>query len=138
MLHKDSSVEKKIEEERRFVGYISSLLHYNAINFDKKNRKYNERFALILDDIDNQSQASLVEKEYITESSYEELENQISDPHLYTLFMSLTTRERQILNLSIINELKDKQIASLLQVSQQSISKTKKVALKKLRNKFNK
>ncbi|RAW09750.1 hypothetical protein DC345_30280 [Paenibacillus taichungensis] len=131
MNHDDSYVEDKVEEEKRFVAYISSLLHYNSINFDKKNRKFNERFALILDDTDYKELTSGVEEDAIQNS--EILENQISDPDLYATFMNLTTKERQILNLSISKELKNTEIARLLNISEQSVSKTKKTALIKMR-----
>ncbi|WP_028592430.1 sigma-70 family RNA polymerase sigma factor [Paenibacillus massiliensis] len=120
------------EVEKRFVGYISSMLHYNAINFDKSNRKFNERFALIMDNSDDTNLGSVIEDEYMNHPSGK-LENELSDPHVYSVFMNLTTRERQVLNLWIMQELKDKEIAILLQVTQQSVSKTRRTALTKMR-----
>ena len=128
--------EKKVnqpgisEEEKRFIGYISSMLHYNSIHFDKKIRKLSERYALVLDDIDVKDEAM---EESNTESISEPLEEQISDPSLYAAFLRLTTREREVVNLSICKLLRDREIAQVLGVSQQSISKTRKKALEKLR-----
>ncbi|MFJ2046037.1 MULTISPECIES: sigma-70 family RNA polymerase sigma factor [Paenibacillus] len=118
------------EEEKRFIGYISSMLHYNSIHFDKKIRKITERYALVLDDIDVKDEAM---EESDTESISEPLEEQISDPSLYAAFLSLTTREREVVNLSICRLLRDTEIAHVLGVSQQSVSKTRKKALEKLR-----
>ncbi|WP_336783471.1 sigma-70 family RNA polymerase sigma factor [Paenibacillus illinoisensis] len=128
--------EKKVnqpgisEEEKRFIGYISSMLHYNSIHFDKKIRKLSERYALVLDDIDVKDEAM---EESNTESISEPLEEQISDPSLYAAFLRLTTREREVVNLSICKLLRDREIAQVLGVSQQSVSKTRKKALEKLR-----
>ncbi|ETT61033.1 hypothetical protein BSK66_31860 [Paenibacillus odorifer] len=132
----ENKEDKDMTLEKRFVGYISSLLHYNSIYFDKKNRKHNERFSMVLDESDYLNHPAENSVEY-SDNFFEELENQISDPSLYAAFINLTEREREILNFSIVQNMKDKEIANKLGVSQQSISKTKKVALKKLRESIN-
>ncbi|OKP96768.1 sigma-70 family RNA polymerase sigma factor [Paenibacillus sp. P46E] len=123
------------EVESKFVAYITSLFHYNSINFDKKIRKLNKRYSLILDDNDKETYYPVSS---MTDdiSSFLTLEDQISDSNLYCKFMELTKREREILNFSIYFELSDTKIAKLLEISQQSISKTKKHALRKLRDSF--
>ncbi|WP_244188571.1 sigma factor-like helix-turn-helix DNA-binding protein [Paenibacillus kribbensis] len=102
------------------------------MNFDKKSRKHSERFSLILDELDYMTHPTENSIEY-SDHSFEKLENQISDPSLYAAFINLTKREREVLNLSIVRNMKDRVIANQLGVSQQSISKTKKGALKKFR-----
>lgn len=135
MLQKRISKAEKINEvdvERRFVGYISSIIHYNSINFDKKDRRYNERFSLVFNEME-QGPLSNNEGDYYNDQPLEDLEYQISNPVLYATFMSLTEREQEVLNLSFCQDLSDTDISSKLGVSQQNISKTKKNALKKLR-----
>ncbi|MEJ3719939.1 sigma-70 family RNA polymerase sigma factor [Paenibacillus polymyxa] len=122
----------KAEIERKFVSYVSNLLHFNSINFDKKNRKYNNRFVLVIDNLDESYFRK--EDDGWFEGNMYTLENQISDPNLHRAFLKLSVRERQILNLSICNEAKDTEIARSLGITQQSVSKSRKNALKKLRN----
>ncbi|WP_342424619.1 sigma-70 family RNA polymerase sigma factor [Paenibacillus sp. FSL E2-0178] len=141
MLEDDHSIDQKennviIDIERRFVSYISSMLHYNSINFDKKKRKYTDRFSLIFDEV-SEMEDSYTEDEGSNENTFENLEDQISNPFIFAAFMSLTERERKILNLTMCQNLNDTEIAHQLGVTQQSISKTKKNAIRKLRNSMN-
>ena len=125
----------KADLEKKFVSYISSLLHFNSINFDKKIRKYNERYPLIMEDVE-ESQFGYVEGNAI-ELDLNGLESQISDPALHKLFLKLSSREKEILNLTYVENKKDAEIAEKLRISQQSISKTRKNALNKLRISLN-
>ncbi|MGO4529973.1 sigma-70 family RNA polymerase sigma factor [Paenibacillus sp. 2TAF8] len=119
--------------EKRFIGYVSSMLHYNSIHFDKKIRKINERYALVLEDMEIRDEVLMTETDVAFGSIVGILEEQISDPFLYAAFLRLTAREREIINLSICKVLRDTEIALILGISQQSVSKTRKKALEKLR-----
>ncbi|WFR63964.1 sigma-70 family RNA polymerase sigma factor [Paenibacillus amylolyticus] len=125
--------EIKAHHERKFVSYISSLLHFNSINFDKKIRKHNERNPLIMDDIE-ENHIAYEDDEKLLGFHLHRLENQISDPNLHKFFLTLSEREKEILNLTYAEEKKDIEISQQLGVSQQSISKTRKNALRKLRH----
>lgn len=129
---RDAEYDTRAINERKFVGYITSLLHFNSINYDKKKRKDNERFRLILDDAEEEMVQSEVSIN-IDYTEYLKLEDQISDDELYYDFMKLTNREREILEYFVYHELNDTEISRILHVSQQSVSKTKKTALEKLR-----
>ncbi|AIQ53421.1 sigma-70 family RNA polymerase sigma factor [Paenibacillus sp. FSL R7-0331] len=142
MIHDDNSKGEEennaiIDIERRFISYISSLLHYSSINLDKRNRKYNEKFSLIFDEVSEAEVSNITEGQIVDEHLFENLEDQISTPSLYAAFMALTKRERRILNLTMSQNLSDTDIALKLGVTQQSISKTKKNAITKLRNSSN-
>ncbi|WP_145149655.1 sigma-70 family RNA polymerase sigma factor [Paenibacillus xylanexedens] len=130
--HKGTTNSIKADLEKKFVSYISTLLHFNSINFDKKIRKHNERYALVLDDME-ESYIGYEDEKLLELNSYR-LENQISDPNLHKFFLKLSEREKEILNFTFVEEKKDTEIAEKLGVSQQSVSKTRKNALKKLRN----
>lgn len=51
--------------EARFTSYIASLIHFSAINYDKKNRLYKDRHQLIMDQNENKDHpyASIVPAE---------------------------------------------------------------------------
>lgn len=121
----DKDKNAKALNESRFVSYITSLLHFNSINFDKKKRKDSERFCLVLDDTEGEQ----VQHENSINTDFTEnltLEDQIIDSQLYSNYMNLTKREREVLNLSVYHELSDTSIAKLLKITQQSVTKTKK------------
>lgn len=135
--HKQQENDVRSLNESRFVSYINSMLHFNSINYDKKKRKDNERYSLILDD----AECDQVQYENLIISDFSDnlkLEDQINDLNLYREFMNLTKREREVVNLAVYHEMSDTKIAGILKITQQSVSKTKKKALEKLRSAFNK
>lgn len=129
-----------VSVEKRFTSYIASLIHFNSINFDKRMRGLNSRYLLTLDSpsaSDGSETSALIDSVESSVPIYqieESLEDQISDPKLYKALKKLNARERAIINLSFYYEFNDTQIGKILRVSQQSISKSKKKILLKLRN----
>ena len=122
----------------RFVSHISSTLHFNSINFDKRQRKLQSRFHRSLNkNSDNEGE----ENKYLdipdenanislnTLLSKEDITKQISCPKLYDALNRLTPKQKQIINLAYVNELNDTEISILLGKSQQAISKMHKKAL---------
>lgn len=127
--------------ELRFTSYINKTLYFTAINFDKKNRSHHKREALILDQpINNQNEnstyieqvASTLTNDY--ETNYSPFENQIVNENLYNAFKKLTKKQQEILYYAYVEELVDREITEILNVSRQAISKTRKKALISLKN----
>ncbi|MBC9722021.1 MAG: sigma-70 family RNA polymerase sigma factor [Lactobacillus sp.] len=137
-LSKDKSLEllldnrfKKFYRKYRLISYIIKVFHFESKHFDKKLRDFKNRYALetnvdgILANqqifkIDTYGESSLSLKDHLTN---EELNNE---------FSNLTFTQQKILTLSFLLELNDTEIAARLGVTQQSVFKTKKTALKKL------
>lgn len=136
---------KQFYSEIRLIKYISKLLHNNSVNYDKKQRKNKERCALILDqsasynDDDQTTLVNLIPSEtaaivsMLMENS-PHLEECIDHPKLYQALKMLTPNQKKIIDLAYVRELKDTEIAKLLGVSQQSVSKTHKKALIRISN----
>jgi RNA polymerase sigma factor (sigma-70 family) len=61
------------------------------------------------------------------------LEDQISSQELYQALLSLTPKQKKVLQLTYVKQLLDKDIANRLGVSQQAVSQTRRTALKKLK-----
>lgn len=121
--------------EARFTSYIASLIHFSAINYDKKNRLYKDRHQLIMDQNENKDHpyASIVPAETDTYHFVERnLQQVITEKRMYEAIQQLTDREQRILCYLYIYEMTEKEISSQLQVTQQAISKTKRLAIKKL------
>lgn len=117
--------------EVRFTTYISSLIRYSSIDFDKKERKIQKKAALILDDTFNNIKFNMTTQESSLDDA--EIENITSSSLLYKGLLLLTKKEKEVLEESYIMSLSDTEIARKKNVSQQAISKTRTKALKKLR-----
>ncbi|MGQ8873471.1 sigma-70 family RNA polymerase sigma factor [Paenibacillus sp. TSA_86.1] len=118
--------------EIRFTSYILSLIRFASIDFDRKERKNSQRSVLVLD---NQENSYLLEKNTVKNDEKEvSLGELFSDPILFKAIHQLTKKEKEILVKAYIMELSDTQIARTNNVSQQSVSKLRTKALKKIKN----
>ncbi|WCT55625.1 sigma-70 family RNA polymerase sigma factor [Paenibacillus kyungheensis] len=121
--------------EARFTSYIASLIHFSAINYDKKNRLYKDRYQLIVDQNRDSDHASAsifpadTDTYHFVEQSWQQV---MTEKRMYEAIEQLTSREQSILCYLYIYEMTEKEISTKLQVTQQAISKTKRLALKKL------
>lgn len=142
----EPSNEKRELLNRRFVEfyykiklitYFSKVIGFEAKRYDKKDREYKERNQLVLDKKDENNEDSIMNlfesKADVYFLNNTKLEDYIEDPIVYKIVSKLTKRQKQILYLSYINNMKDIEIAKLLRVSQQAITKTKNQALNKVR-----
>jgi RNA polymerase sigma factor (sigma-70 family) len=127
----------------RFLKYISTSIRYAAIDFDKRLNRIRNREQLILDQPLEDEERNLLNERWlktndqIVEESFFAISmnfvEAIEDPLIYRALRSLTDRQKLIVTLSFVLKYQDKEIADLLGVSQQSVSKTKKVAIVKIR-----
>lgn len=151
----DSSEENKIKLEQafkifffefRFIKYLSSIIHYASIDYDKKRNKREERMVLIYDqpinDEDTVCLGELFQERLNNEDdnkqlvSPDEFSNLLENESLYFLYSELTDKQKSILTLAYSHNYQDKEIANMFHVSQQAISKTRSKTLKKLREKI--
>jgi RNA polymerase sigma factor (sigma-70 family) len=136
---------KQFYLELRLTKYLSTLLHYDSIYFDKRKRKIANRFPLLLDQPINYggeeltllvdiipSEGLVKETERIFLESHR-LEEHLTDMKLFEAIKILTDRQKRILELSFIEQMSDRRISNELGVSQQSISKTRNKALLRIK-----
>ena len=141
--NKREDIKRKLDERfkrhvfiARCIAYLSKLVHFESQTFDKKRRRNSDTHPLILDKptetgsnlVDNiESPQSL----FILEST--KIEDYIQDPRLQVNAQLLTNNQKRVLYLVYIRNLKDTEVAKVMGVSQQSVTKTKKTALIKMR-----
>lgn len=125
----------------RFTSLISSVLYFNAVNFDKRYRKVLNRYTLTIDkpmkdegdtsfkDMIADSQTE-IQVEHIIKS--DDITDYIEDPVLYEAILTLSDKQREVLNLAYVKCLTDTEIGKVLNKSQQAVSKMHKKALKKI------
>ncbi|GAA0464227.1 sigma-70 family RNA polymerase sigma factor [Alkalibacillus silvisoli] len=131
---------KKHYTEIQLISYISQLInHYSRDFYRKKSReKYFYVYAFeneyILDNknFNQQLENNTQEVESLIEIS--SLLEAIQDQTIYETLIRLTDRQLLIINLHFVHQLSHTEIAEKLKVSQQSISKTIKKILNKLRD----
>lgn len=123
----------------RFLKYIHSLIKYAAIDYYRSQRKYQERYPLLLDA--PQADGERTRKNRLAESAAirecEEpgggLMDHIGDIDLFMALQKLSPRQLQILNILICEQKNDIEIAQKLRISQQAVNKSKLTALRSLR-----
>jgi RNA polymerase sigma factor (sigma-70 family) len=127
--------------EIKLISQLSNDLRRHAIRYDQKFNLDRKRQLLILDqpireDATNiTSRVDLIAEDYtisIDEEALESdqhLESYIENPALYHAILSLTPRQKYILEASYLFNMSDTEIAAKEGVSQQSISKTRSKAL---------
>lgn len=90
------------------------------------------RFPLTLDNDENLE--SILLTTYDAESVPPNLKDHITDHSLYQAYESLSVQQQRILSFAYVQALNDKEIARILGVSQQNVSKHRLKALTKLRS----
>jgi RNA polymerase sigma factor (sigma-70 family) len=127
----------------RFTSYVSSSLYFHSVNFDKKIRLHRGRQLLTLDqplggDEDGTFKEMIPDSGEPVTLPEQSLEDAISDDALLAAFRKLTDRQREILDLAYVKEMSDTEIAKILRVSQQAVSKSHRNALARLREELQK
>lgn len=121
----------------RFTAYISSTIYYHAINLDKKIRQINYRFPITLDQPVNEESEISIKDMTVYHEDFElksdDILDYITDLNIYKAIKRLTPNQRNILYLVYIKGLTDSETAEYLKKSQQTISKSRKQALKRIR-----
>ncbi|BCB06002.1 sigma-70 family RNA polymerase sigma factor [Bacillus sp. KH172YL63] len=123
----------------RFTSYVSSSLYFHSVNFDKSARKYSERHPLTLDNKENQEGGAFVDlipdpaADIAPFTNFSTLTECLENEGLLKAFESLTDRQKHILDLAYVQEFSDTDIAKVLGVSQQAVSKVHRKALRTLK-----
>lgn len=126
----------------RFTSYISSSIHFSALNFYKKINLREKRFPLLLDADAEDGGKSY--KDYLedptanfeiyaeSEGIRESITEYIADPLLYAAIQSLSNAQKTVLYYAYIKKLNDTEIGAVIQKTQQNVSKSHQNALKKI------
>ncbi|WP_410985023.1 sigma-70 family RNA polymerase sigma factor [Bacillus cereus] len=129
----------------RMISYISKLVYFYSIDFDKKISLNTKRFLLSLDAPIRKEESDTTSKIDILVSSDEDLtylafeklqqsiKDHISDEYLLKALQLLSEKQLRILSLIYINNCTNKQAAKILGESEQNISQHHKRAIKKLK-----
>jgi len=128
----------------RFISHISTTLKFNSINYDKRLRLLQSRFASTLDASINSNEGEETSLDLLAdEQAYNlldeivikgDLDEHVTCPILYNALNSLTKKQNEIMNLAYVEGLSDTEIGLRLNKTQQAISKTHKKALENMLN----
>ena len=126
----------------RKTKYVSNLIYFFSLDFDKKRRRLRKRSLLILDKgLSEKDGKTAIER--IEDASNETepdnivgegLLDNIEDEQLLKSLQKLTVKQLQILEMIYVKELSIKEIAQTLQTTPQNISNLHRKALNKLNN----
>ncbi|MCD5324927.1 MULTISPECIES: sigma-70 family RNA polymerase sigma factor [Pontibacillus] len=123
----------------RFTSYLNTSLYFHSVNFDKKVRQFAERNRLTLDQsVGDEEGETFKDQLYDQGSLYTEtprtLEECIEDDDLLRAYLRLSDKQRGVLDMTYVHQMKDSEIANHTHTSQQAVSKLRKKALMKLKN----
>lgn len=127
---------KKYLYKIRCISYCIKMVHFESRHYDKKERQYNTNFILTLDKENESGQRhiDLIPDYHQTKmDAMGNLEEEIINPILYKAFQRLTDKQRTLLQHIYMDNMKDSEVAILLGISQQAVTKAKNNALAKLR-----
>lgn len=129
---------KKYNFNARFTAYISTTLYFYALNYDKNQRKDNERCSLTIDQpIKEYGGATLKDllENSTTQLSLDEIidsehiEDYVEWSTLYQAIANLSTKQKEVIDLYYVSNLSEKDIGVLLKKTQQVVSKLHRKAL---------
>ncbi|MCU5002513.1 sigma-70 family RNA polymerase sigma factor [Bacillus tropicus] len=130
----------------KIISYISNLIYFYSIGFDKKVSINNKRNILNLDkpitnEGENHTTILDLMSDDLTDITYMQFEKKqthlkehITDELLYEGLNLLSKKQLGILNLYYVHQYNNKQISRILSVSEQTISYNHKKALKTLKS----
>jgi len=132
---------KKYYKEVRTISYLQKVIEFETKRLDKKQRIYEEKHWLILDKpVNDEKKNNLYEiipdtsvTDNFEEIHFDHLEDYFENPLILNALAKLTKRQKDILYLAFVKNLKDGEIAKQFVISQQAVTKTKNKALEKLR-----
>ncbi|MEK5503253.1 sigma-70 family RNA polymerase sigma factor [Bacillus sp. FSL M8-0168] len=128
---------KKFYKDIRIIKYINSMIRIFSIDFDKRVRKNQQRFPLIMDDSDHAAEPPQGDVFDDVLNREEDLAEHIQDPLLYEAFMQLTDKQKQVFAHIYIHGASMQEIARSLGESRQNISKIHKRGIEKMRKCLN-
>ncbi|MDO7907173.1 sigma-70 family RNA polymerase sigma factor [Paenibacillus sp. JX-17] len=132
----------------RFRAYISMLVHYYAVGFDRRERRERSRYELILDQPVQPEEGGTSRIELMADPISENgsrdqepaggvlLEDMIGCESLYVTLKKLTLREKEVITAAYVSQQSDTEIAGALGITQQAVSKTRSRAIRKLREAY--
>ena|GEM_PF-907183 len=130
----------------RFTKYLASLIHNGRIDYVRRLKRNEEREMVIYDKPISEDEETAIgemlgviyqgdDLPQVTVDP-EVFQGQLNNEWLYEGFSRLTSRQKYVITLAYSAMSRDIEIARLLHVSQQSIFKTRMVALRNMRKAF--
>ncbi|MBU5445502.1 sigma-70 family RNA polymerase sigma factor [Paenibacillus sp. MSJ-34] len=130
--------------EVRFSKYLSSTIRFAYIDFYRKKRKKDQRDVVIFDMKMYEENGNTFGDKYISHIEYEEkgstdpqiLLDSMKNESLYKAFSELTQKQKVILTSTYCMGYIDKEIAKMLSITPQAVSKTRNSALVTLKKRM--
>lgn len=139
MISKEREIKDLLDErfkvffkKKKVLSYFLKVLHFESKHFDKRIRTHNKIYQLPSNE---EGVESFIEEHLNLEINemFQPIEEHISDIDIFLALKKLTSKQKTVLSFAFVHNLNDTEIAKLFNVSQQSITKTKKTAIKNLR-----
>ncbi|MDG4730135.1 MULTISPECIES: sigma-70 family RNA polymerase sigma factor [Bacillus] len=126
---------KQFYQKIRIIKYISTMIRIFSVDFDKRVKKKQQRFPLILDHSDTQEVKDPVQTDTYEAVLFnqQDLGEHLQDQTLYKAYQQLTDKQKMVLTQIYVEGQTMKEIADQLGETRQNISNIHKKALNKLK-----
>ncbi|MDA1477758.1 sigma-70 family RNA polymerase sigma factor [Bacillus changyiensis] len=126
----------------KVINYVSKLIHFYSIDYDKRISADKKRTPIYFEATENPEKLYFnLQSDHKTENIFEEtqtaLEEMITNQSLYHALQTLNKTQKKVIELIYLNELRNKEIANILNLSEQMVSYYHRTALRKLKSKIN-
>lgn len=134
---------QRFYESVKALTYLSNLIYYNAINFDKTIQKHHNREMLLLDQpLQGKDEEGATHKDMLYQPASdivdvivgETISDYVEEKRLYQAIQTLTPKQQQILTYKYVHGFKNKKIAEVFEDTPQNVSKLHRRTLKKLKD----
>lgn len=132
----------------QLLSYFSQTLFFESQRYDKKIRRNNNLYQLVLDKDTSFGESKIVDTipdentkdnfEIIASKNFTHLELVFEDKQLYEIASNLTQRQKDIIHAVFIGNQTEDEIANRLGITKQAVNKAKNQALKKIKQEYEK
>lgn len=124
----------------QLISYFSKVLKYEAQHFDQKTR-HSKQTQIPICDIEygeNAIKTTYNENFHFEQNinDFQKLENIFEDERISKIISNLTEKKKKILFLIYVKELKESEVAKMLNISKQAVNKLKKRTIEEIKNKY--
>lgn len=132
----------------QLLSYFSRILYFESQRYDKKIRRNNNLYQLVLDKDTNDGEGRIVDLiqdetigedlELIASSDFTYLEAIFEDKQLHNIVSNLNQKQKDLIHSLFVENRTEEEVAKQLGITKQAVNKAKNQALKKIKREYDK
>lgn len=132
----------------QLLSYFSRILYFESQRYDKKIRRNNNLYQLVLDKDMNDGEGRIVDLiqgetigenlELTASTDFTYLETIFEDKQLHNIVLNLNQKQKDLIHSLFVENRTEEEVAKKLGVTKQAVNKAKNQALKKIKQEYDK